>query len=78
MPAPHLSQSSASCYPPDVAPEANANVGNYAITENSKCTNALVGATFVQPWDVDYKGKKCLVFVFAVGDLISFVGTPFF
>jgi hypothetical protein len=44
-----------------------ARVGNHSITEISKCTNALVGQTFVQPANVDYKGKKSLMFVFAVG-----------
>ena len=47
--------------------EIIARVGNHSITENSKCTNALVGQTFVQPANVDYKGKKSLMFVFAVG-----------
>jgi len=42
-----------------------AHVGNHTITEQSKCTNALVGQTFVQPANVDYKGKKSLMFVFA-------------
>jgi len=45
--------------------EVVAHIGNFAITENSKCTNALVGQTFVQPANVDYKGKKSLMFVFA-------------
>jgi len=47
--------------------EVIAHVGNHAITEQAKCTNALVGQTFVQPANVDYKGKKSLMFVFAVG-----------
>ena len=40
--------------------------GNYPITESSKQTQALVGATFVQPALVDYLGAKSIVFVFAV------------
>ena len=40
--------------------------GNYPITESSKQTQALVGATFVQPALVDYQGSKSIVFVFAV------------
>jgi len=57
---------------PSYLPAANqgdivARVGNFAVIENSKCTNALVGQTFVQPANVDYKGKKSLMFVFAVG-----------
>ncbi|KAF8810302.1 hypothetical protein BYT27DRAFT_7186768 [Phlegmacium glaucopus] len=39
--------------------------GNYPITETSKQTQALVGATFVQPALVDYQGAKSIVFVFA-------------
>jgi len=30
-------------------------------------TQALVGATFVQPAIVEYQGKKAIMFVFAVG-----------
>jgi hypothetical protein len=39
--------------------------GNYPITESSKQTQAVVGATFVQPALVDYQGAKSIVFVFA-------------
>lgn len=39
--------------------------GAYPITESSKQTQALVGATFVQPALVDYQGTKSIVFVFA-------------
>ena len=42
------------------------HVGNYAITESSKVTSSLVGATFVQPAIVDYEGKKSIIFVFSV------------
>ncbi|KAG2159278.1 velvet factor-domain-containing protein [Suillus bovinus] len=35
------------------------------IPENTKCTAALSGATFVQPVCIDYEGKKALVFPFA-------------
>ena len=48
--------------PPDVVHQ----FGNYPIAESSKQTQALVGATFVQPALVDYQGKKAIVFVFAV------------
>lgn len=60
-------------YPPYTEhSEIITHVGNYPITESSKCTNALVGATFVQPANVDYKGKKALMFVFAVsGTIVS-------
>jgi hypothetical protein len=40
-------------------------IGDYAITETSKLTHALVGQTFVQPLLVDYKGRKSLMFAFA-------------
>lgn len=45
-------------------------VGSYPVTETSKLTGALVGATFVQPSNVEYQGNKSLVFVFAVSALI--------
>ena len=45
--------------------------GNYPITESSKQTQALVGATFVQPALVDYQGAKSIVFVFAVRSLFE-------
>ncbi|KAF9011972.1 velvet factor-domain-containing protein [Cyathus striatus] len=41
------------------------HVGEYPVTESSKMTPALVGATFIQPSCVEHQGKKSLVFVFA-------------
>lgn len=41
-------------------------VDGFPITEQSKQTQALVGATFVQPAMIDYQGKKAIVFVFSV------------
>lgn len=41
-------------------------IGNHLVTESSKLTPALVGEKFVEPALIDYKGKKCLVFVFGV------------
>ncbi|KDQ32730.1 hypothetical protein PLEOSDRAFT_1060469 [Pleurotus ostreatus PC15] len=41
------------------------NIDGHSITEGSKQTHALVGATFVQPASVEYQGRKCLVFVFS-------------
>lgn len=53
--------------PPSPAdPDVVARIGKFPILEHSKCTSALVGATFVQPANVDYRGKKSLMFVFAV------------
>jgi hypothetical protein len=47
--------------PPDIVHR----VGDIPITESSKMTDALVGATFVQPLFIDYEGSKTLVFVFS-------------
>ncbi|TFK31472.1 velvet factor-domain-containing protein [Crucibulum laeve] len=41
------------------------HINDFAVRESSKLTSALVGATFIQPSCVEYKGKKALVFVFA-------------
>ena len=41
-------------------------VGDFPIKESSKMTQALVGATFIQPAIVDYHGSKAIVFAFAV------------
>ena len=41
-------------------------IGNHLVTESSKLTPALVGERFVEPTLIDYKGKKCLIFVFGV------------
>jgi len=51
--------------PSDTAQDIVSEFGGYPITESSKVTSALVGATFVQPASVDYRGKKVLMFVFA-------------
>lgn len=40
--------------------------GTYPITEGSKQTDSLAGTTFVQAANLDYKGNKVLMFVFAV------------
>jgi hypothetical protein len=53
------------------------HIGGYPITESSKQTQALVGATFVQPANVDYQGKKSLMFVFAVCGRSSLMGVGF-
>ncbi|KAL4260689.1 Velvet domain superfamily protein [Pleurotus pulmonarius] len=41
------------------------SIDGFSITEGSKQTHALVGATFVQPATVEYQGRKRLVFVFS-------------
>ncbi|KAF9525246.1 velvet factor-domain-containing protein [Crepidotus variabilis] len=40
-------------------------IEDYSITEKSKQTQALAGATFVQAVKVDYQGKKAVLFVFS-------------
>jgi len=40
--------------------------GTFPISEGSKQTDALAGTTFVQASNLDYKGNKVLMFVFAV------------
>ncbi|KAJ3793950.1 velvet factor-domain-containing protein [Lentinula aff. detonsa] len=39
--------------------------GQFPISESSKMTDALVGATFVQPQFIDYDGRRTLIFVFS-------------
>jgi len=41
------------------------HVDGYPLSEKSKMTSALVGATFVQPVALDYQGRRSLMFVFA-------------
>lgn len=53
-------------YPPEGTSDVVYHLEGFPITENSKQTQALVGATFVQPSIIDYQGKKAIVFVFAV------------
>lgn len=53
-------------YPPEDMSDVVYHLEGFPITENSKQTQALVGATFVQPSIIDYQGKKTIVFVFAV------------
>jgi hypothetical protein len=40
--------------------------GTQVITEGSKQTESLAGTTFVQAANLDHKGNKVLMFVFAV------------
>ncbi|KAI0786921.1 velvet factor-domain-containing protein [Abortiporus biennis] len=42
-----------------------AYLGEYPITEGSKCTDALVGASFCQSATLEYQGKRVLMFVFS-------------
>jgi hypothetical protein len=61
-------------YPPNQAPPNPTRPeeivhyfkGTYPIVEGSKQTEALAGTTFVQAANLDYKGNKVLMFVFAV------------
>ncbi|KAK2460748.1 hypothetical protein APHAL10511_007218 [Amanita phalloides] len=58
---PHLREQSCDTDPPDVI----YHVDGYPLSERSKTTSTLVGATFVQPVALDYRGRRCLMFVFA-------------
>jgi hypothetical protein len=40
--------------------------GTHVVTEGSKQTESLAGTTFVQAANLDHKGNKVLLFVFAV------------
>ncbi|PPQ92200.1 hypothetical protein CVT25_008974 [Psilocybe cyanescens] len=51
--------------PSGTSPDVVHRLDGYPITENSKQTQALVGATFVQPVVMDYQGSKAIIFVFA-------------
>lgn len=53
--------------PSDNSWDIVAYAGPHPIIENTKCTNALVGQTFVQSVKVNYQGRSVLMFVFAVG-----------
>jgi hypothetical protein len=58
-------------YPPPSNPTRPEEIvhcfkGTHVITEGSKQTEALAGTTFVQAANLDYKGNKVLMFVFAV------------
>lgn len=55
---------------PDTRTGVVAYLGDYPITEESKCTEALVGASFCQSATLDYKGKKVLMFVFSVRHIL--------
>lgn len=68
-------------YPPNQPPPSNPTRpeeivhyfnGTFAISEGSKQTDALAGTTFVQAANLDYKGNKVLMFVFAVSLFSSF------
>ncbi|KAF9485650.1 hypothetical protein BDN70DRAFT_870956 [Pholiota conissans] len=52
-------------YPPEGTTDIVHHLDGFPITESSKQTQALVGATFVQPSIIDYQGHKSIVFVFA-------------
>jgi hypothetical protein len=52
--------------PSSNAPDVVWHHRDFPITESSKLTSFLVGATFVEPCLIDYQGKMALLFVFAV------------
>lgn len=51
---------------PDAPEGVVAYLGDFAITEESKCTDALSGACFAQSQSLEYHGRKVLMFVFSV------------
>jgi hypothetical protein len=61
----HITSAAAGFLPPSSSADIVHHLGDFPVTESSKLTHALVGATFVQPANVDYQGKKALMFVFA-------------
>jgi len=63
----HASTSPSSTYisSPESPSDVVYHFGRFPITESSKKTSALVGATFVQPAIVEFQGKKSIMFVFA-------------
>lgn len=63
----HVSASPEAYHPPS---DIVNHIGEFPIHESSKVTHALVGATFVQPYKIDWDGKKKLMFVFAVSSEI--------
>ncbi|KAI0825989.1 velvet factor-domain-containing protein [Irpex lacteus] len=50
---------------PDAPEGVVAYLGDFAITEESKCTDALSGACFAQSQSLEYHGRKVLMFVFS-------------
>lgn len=53
------------------APDIVHYSAGFPVTETSKMTQALVGATFIQPVIVEYQGNMSIMFVFSVR-LVSF------
>jgi len=49
--------------------------GTHSISEGSKQTDSLAGTTFVQAANLDYKGNKVLMFVFAVRTSFSYASS---
>jgi len=54
-------------FPSPASPEIVHRLGDYAISESAKRTQALAGATFVQAEKLEYQGKKAILFPFTVG-----------
>lgn len=74
LPPPQQAQAQDHQYPPNQAPPNPTRPdeivhyfnGTCPIAEGSKQTDSLAGTTFVQAANLDYKGNKVLMFVFAV------------
>ena len=70
-------QSQSTDYPNDIFPysvpsEILHHLGNFPITESTKRTQALAGATFVQAFGLEHQGKKAILFPFSVRALFPF------
>ena len=72
-----LQNQSADDYPNDIFPysvssEILHHLGNFPVTEGTKRTQALAGATFVQAVRLEHQGKKAILFPFSVRALFPF------
>lgn len=69
-------QAGSSIWQDGISPSQSENavhlLENYPILENSKRTDALAGATFVQAVKLEYEGKKAIIFAFSVNILPLF------
>lgn len=63
-------QAGSSVWQDGISPSQSENavhpLENYPILEDSKRTEALAGATFVQAVKLEYEGKKAIIFAFSV------------
>lgn len=53
----------------DVPVDGSLSTMSCGFIEHSKCTDSLMGETFVQPICMDFQGRRALIAVFGVGDI---------